>query len=94
VRYSDDFIVLAKTRSEAESALEFTEETLARLHLNLDEEDTGITDFGAGFKYLGLIFLGDSILSPFDRPKKIRQILYMPPPFDLKGYLAGKRAWP
>ncbi len=94
VRYSDDFIVLAKTRSEAESALAFTEEILAHLHLNLDEEDTGVTDFGTGFKYLGLIFLKDSILSPFDRPKKIRQILYMPPPFDLKGYLAGKRAWP
>lgn len=94
VRYSDDFIVLARTRSEAESALEFTEETLAHLHLNLDEEDTGITDFRTGFKYLGLIFLEDSILSPFDRPKKIKQILYMPPPFDLKGYLAGKRAWP
>lgn len=86
--------MLAKTQSQAESALELTEEVLDHLHLALDEEDTGITDFRAGFKYLGLIFVGDSILSPFDRSKRKRQILYMPPAFDLKGYLAGKRAWP
>lgn len=94
VRYSDDFIVFTKTRPEAEKALEFTEDVLAHLHLALDAEDTRITAFNEGFKYLGLIFLGDSILAPFDRPAKERRILYMPPPFDLAGYLAGRREWP
>lgn len=93
VRFSDDFIVLTKSRSEAEKALECTEEVLNHLHLVLDPEDTLVTDFDKGFKYLGLVFQGGSIFAPFDRPKKERRVLYMPPPFDLSGYLAGKRAW-
>lgn len=94
VRYSDDFIVLAKTQAEAESALRRTTGILRVLKLALDEEDTAITDFDRGFKYLGLTFLGDSIFAPFDRPPRERRVLYMPPPFDLDGYRAGKRTWP
>ncbi len=92
VRYSDDFIVLAKSRSEAEKALECTEEVLNHLHLALDPEDTHVTDFEKGFKYLGLMFVGGSIFAPFDRPARAKRILYMPPPFDLAGYLAGRRS--
>jgi group II intron reverse transcriptase/maturase len=91
VRYSDDFIILAKTRCEAEQALEISEKVLALLHLDLDEEDTRITDFESGFKYLGLFFMKDSILSPFDRPQKEKKVLYMPPPFNLEGYLSTRR---
>lgn len=91
VRYSDDFIVHAKSRPEAERALECTEEILERLHLVLDHEDTHVTDFERGFKYLGLLFVGDNIFAPFDRPRREKRILYMPPPFDLAGYLAGRR---
>lgn len=94
VRYSDDFIVLAKNQTQAEKALELTEEIMTRLRLALDEDDTRISQFSQGFKFLGLIFLGDAILAPFDRPKRDKKVLYMPPPFDLKGYLAGKRPWP
>jgi group II intron reverse transcriptase/maturase len=94
VRYSDDFIVLSKTQAQAEAALELTEEVLAGMQLALDAEDTQITDFSKGFKYLGLTFLGESIFVPYDRPKRKKKILYMPPRFDLEGYLAGKRAWP
>jgi len=94
VRYSDDFILLAKTREQACRALEVTGQVLAELDLVLDAEDTCVTDFAGGFKYLGLIFIGDSILAPFDKPPKEKKILYMPPPFDLQGYVAGKRSWP
>ncbi|MBW1698622.1 MAG: RNA-directed DNA polymerase [Deltaproteobacteria bacterium] len=90
VRYSDDFIILAKTRSEAEEALEVSERILAFHYLDFDEEDTKITEFEKGFKYLGLFFIKDSILVPFDRPQKEKKILYMPPPFDLERYLAGR----
>ncbi len=91
VRYSDDFVVLARTLPEAEQALELTGEVLERLHLALDAEDTAITDFSRGFKFLGLIFSGEAILAPFDRPPRRKRILYMPPPFDLAGYLAARR---
>lgn len=94
VRYSDDFIILSKTCSQAEKALGITEEILDHLKLWLDTEDTHITEFKKGFKFLGLIFLGDAVLAPYDRPPKKKEVLYMPPPFDLKGYLEGKRQWP
>lgn len=94
VRYADDFVILTKTRPEAEAALKLTEEILTRLHLALDAEDTAISHFDKGFKYLGLIFLKDAILAPFDRPKREKRVLYFPPPFDLKGYLARKKAGP
>jgi len=92
VRYSDDFIILSKSCSEAEKALDLTEEVLEQSGLSLDEEDTRITEFGSGFKFLGVVFLGDSIFAPYDRPPKNRKILYMPPPFDLKGYLKDRRS--
>jgi len=94
VRYADDFVILTKTRPEAEAALEFTEEVLDRLGLKLDDDDTTISAFQQGFKFLGLIFLKDSILVPFDRPPKKKKVLYMPPPFDLEAYLARKRQGP
>ncbi|MBW1992449.1 MAG: RNA-directed DNA polymerase [Deltaproteobacteria bacterium] len=94
VRYADDFVILTKTRPEAEAALELTEEVLTRLHLSLDPEDTAITRFEAGFKFLGLIFLKDSILAPFDRPKREKRVLYFPPPFDLAAYLASRKPPP
>ncbi len=91
VRYSDDFVILTRSRSTAQSALELTEECLGELGLVLDAEDTRITDFAQGFKYLGLIFIGDSIFAPFDKIKHERRILYMPPPFDLNMYLATRK---
>jgi group II intron reverse transcriptase/maturase len=90
VRYSDDFLILTKTPAQAEAALELTEEILNRLGLALDQDDTCLTTFDRGFKFLGAIFLRDCIFSPFDKPVRERKILFMPPPFDVQGYLAGK----
>lgn len=92
VRYADDFIVLTKTPQAAQTALRDIVDILARLHLAVDAEDSGLGNFEQGFKYLGLIFLKDSILAPFDRPRRERRVLYYPPPFDLKSYLARKGA--
>lgn len=94
VRYSDDFIILSRSCSDAEKALELTKERLDQLGLALDHEDTHITEFNSGFKFLGVVFLQNSIFVPFDSAPKERKILYMPPPFDLMGYLAGNRNWP
>lgn len=90
VRYSDDFIVLSKTCGGAEKALELTESKLKQLRLSLDEEDTHITVFEDGFRFLGVTFLNDSAFVPFDRGKREKKILYMPPPFDLAAYLSHR----
>ena len=91
IRYSDDFVVLAKTAERAARALELTEEVLNQLDLSIDWKDTCVTEFNRGFKFLGLTFLGDTIFTPFDCTPKKKKILYMPPPLDLGAYLAGKR---
>lgn len=91
VRYSDDFIILSKTYNDAERALELTEDMLNQMEITLDEEDTHITEFKSGFKFLGVVFMQDSIFVPFDRAPRTKKILYMPPPFDLKGYLKARR---
>ena len=92
VRYADDFVIMAKTRERAARALELTDAVLKTMRLQIDEEDTGLTSFDDGFKYLGLIFVKDDIFQPFDKPKKERKVLYMPPPFDMKAYLEKRRA--
>jgi len=88
VRYADDFVILCKTEPEAERALELTDKVLADLKLILDEKQ--IIDFHHGFKYLGAIFLNDSIFVPFDRPKRKRKVLYCPPPLFKKSKLKEK----
>src|SRR3972149_9978855 len=63
VRYADDFIILTKSKSEAESALKITEELLDSLNLELNKEKTAVKSFDEGFKYLGYIFLR-SLITP------------------------------
>jgi group II intron reverse transcriptase/maturase len=65
VRYSDDFVILTKSRKSAERAYELTESILAELHLQLDEAKTRIARFSDGFRFLGVIFLKDLLLQPW-----------------------------
>ena len=53
VRYADDFVILCKSRHEAEEAYAFVREVLAGLGLELSEEKTRITNFREGFDFLG-----------------------------------------
>lgn len=74
VRYADDFIILAKEKPEAEKALNLTKNLLADLKLEINTEKTSITNFEAGFKFLGYIFLNSLIVpsSPKDTSKPVR----------------------
>lgn len=56
VRYADDFVVLTKTRQEAEAALAFVVEALGKLQLSLHETKSRLTDFNEGFEFLGFRF--------------------------------------
>ncbi len=62
VRYADDFIILTKTKPEAEYALHVSEDLLAELKLRLNPSKTKITDFKTGFKYLGYRFFQSLIV--------------------------------
>lgn len=60
VRYADDFIILARTREDAETCLEMAAATLAGLELQLEPSKTRVTSFDEGFEFLGVSFQGDS----------------------------------
>lgn len=53
VRYADDFLVLCKSREEAEKALADVREALARLRLSLSDEKTRLAHFSEGVQFLG-----------------------------------------
>lgn len=54
VRYADDFLVLTKTKAEAEKALEAVRQFLrTELSLELNLEKTQIITYGKGFDFLG-----------------------------------------
>ena len=57
VRFADDFLILCKSRSRAEDALEMTEEVLQQLKLKINEDKTSVLDFNRGFRFLGVDFV-------------------------------------
>lgn len=92
VRYADDFIILCKSPVKAHQSIEFTNKILDTMLLKLDEAD--VVSFEQGFKYLGVIFLRSLIMTPFEKLKKGRKVLYMPPPLNINAYmLKKKKGW-
>jgi CRISPR-associated protein Cas1 len=80
VRYADDFIILTKSKSEAERALEITIDLLNMLQLEINTDKTKITNFDSGFKYIGYIFLKSLVLtaSPKDTSKPLANVYNTP----------------
>lgn len=85
IRYSDDFIVLCKNKDEAVSALKFSIVVLEKHMLELDEED--ITSFDEGFKFLGVTFIRNFIMKPFDTPKRVHKVLHYPKQLNFRKYI-------
>jgi CRISP-associated protein Cas1 len=66
VRFADDFLILCKSREEAEQALDLSDEAVEALKLRLNREKTRITHFDQGFQFLGVNFIRD-LLRPEGR---------------------------
>lgn len=62
VRYADDFIVLCKTKSEAEKALEMVKTFLNEMQLEVSPEKTKICHFTQGFNFLGFTIKSRSVV--------------------------------
>ena len=56
IRYADDFVVLCRTREEAEEALEVVRQWTSDAELTLHPEKTVIVDAAEGFEFLGYHF--------------------------------------
>jgi group II intron reverse transcriptase/maturase len=71
VRYADDFVVLAKSRPQAEEARTWVAHTLGQLGLQLSPEKTQITTWGKGYSFLGFVL---SRRSRRMRPKSVKKL--------------------
>lgn len=70
VRYADDFVVLCKTKLEAEKALEIVKKFLNEMELEVSPEKTKINHFSKGFDFLGFSIKSRSILMRTKSKKK------------------------
>lgn len=61
VRYADDFVILCKTKSEADRALEITRTFLKEMELKDSPEKTKISHFSEGFDFLGFTIKSRSV---------------------------------
>ncbi|RMH57565.1 MAG: group II intron reverse transcriptase/maturase [Bacteroidetes bacterium] len=72
VRYADDFVILCRTRQDAERALAMVQKWTAEAGLRLHPEKTRIADAEEeGFEFLGYLFRGGRRLV---RPKSLKHI--------------------
>ena len=55
MRYADDFVVVSKTRKQAEAALTLVKEIMIELGLSLSPEKTKIASYGKGYEFLGFL---------------------------------------
>ncbi|RME28475.1 MAG: CRISPR-associated endonuclease Cas1, partial [Deltaproteobacteria bacterium] len=69
VRYADDFVVLCRSREQAEAARARVADELSRLELSLHPDKTEVRSFDQGFDFLGSIFCRSLV---FDAPARRR----------------------
>jgi RNA-directed DNA polymerase len=77
VRYADDFVIFAKSESEANAALELARAVLeGQLGLRLHPEKTGVVSVATGFEFLGFHYYRDTQEGPLRkevRPKSAQR---------------------
>lgn len=61
VRYADDFVILCKTKTEAEKALDLVQTFLIEMELEVSQEKTKICHFSEGFDFLGFTIKNRSV---------------------------------
>ncbi len=62
VRYADDFVVMCKTKSDAEKALETIRTFLNEMELEVSPEKTKVCHFSEGFNFLGFKIKSRSVM--------------------------------
>lgn len=77
VRYADDFVVLCKTKQEAEDALTYVQEVLTTLMLECSPEKTKIASIKDGFQFLGFDINSRSITIRHKSREKLEDKLRM-----------------
>jgi len=82
IRYADDFIILTRTKEEAEEYLSRTESCLSEIGLKIKKEKTGIKHIREGFRFLGIKFENAENVTEFeDEMKPLKKPLYITEPY-------------
>lgn len=82
VRYADDFIMLTRSREEAEGILCRAETCLSDIGLKINIDKTAIRPVEDGFQFLGIRFDGSEVIvEPEEELKKLRKPLYITEPY-------------
>jgi len=72
VRYADDFVVLAKSKSQIETAQALVDSLLESIGLELHPDKTRITNFQQGFHFLGHTFVRSLVIEDQGKGKQKR----------------------
>jgi RNA-directed DNA polymerase len=75
VRYADDFVVLCKTKSEAEKALEIIQNFLSEMKLEVSPEKTKVCKFSEGFDFLGFRIKSNSVVMKDKSKEKFKNAI-------------------
>lgn len=73
VRYADDFVVLARSKSRIEQAQELVDHLLESMGLELHPDKTRITNFQQGFHFLGHTFVRSLVVEDTRKGKQARK---------------------
>jgi group II intron reverse transcriptase/maturase/CRISPR-associated endonuclease Cas1 len=95
VRYADDFVVLCRSRDDAEAAGQAVRTALAELGLRLNEDKSRAVSFEQGFRFLGFLFMNSLVLDVGGKADSARLAApQSPPPNSWLARLARKEARP
>lgn len=75
VRYADDFVILCKTKLEADRALELTRAFLKEMELEDSPEKTKISHFSKGFDFLGFTIKHKSVQMRIKSEEKFKDTI-------------------
>lgn len=82
IRYADDFIVLTKTKEDADNVLSRTEAFLSEIGLKIKKEKTAVRHIKDGFQFLGMKFEKAGVkVEPEDEVKRLKKPLYITEPY-------------
>ncbi|MEW6089175.1 MAG: CRISPR-associated endonuclease Cas1 [bacterium] len=82
IRYADDFVILTRTKEDAENILSQTESFLSGLGLKIKKEKTNIKHIKDGFQFLGISFTGSEVkVESEDEMKRFKKPLYITEPY-------------
>jgi group II intron reverse transcriptase/maturase/CRISPR-associated endonuclease Cas1 len=95
VRYADDFVVLCRSREEAEAAGRAVRAALAELGLRLNEDKSRAVSFEQGFRFLGFLFMNSLVLDVGGAKEQANPVTpAAPPPNSWLARLARRKAQP